>query len=430
MDDQYHAGFGNFFSSESLPETLPTRGNTPQKVARGLIAEQLNGSAFTMKRKDNFRTWFYRMGPSVVGSPFRYLAHKYQSGAFLENKPLAPEPLRWSPLAFAEDQEDFVDSLFPMVKGGSVDSMAGLQVHIYRSTASMERKVFCNADGDLLIVPQQGKIQIDTEFGPMGLEPGEIAVIQRGMLFRVCHKEPKAYGYVCENFGEHFELPNLGPIGANGLANPQDFLVPKARFEQIDGPFSFIKKFQGHFWESELESSPFNVVAWRGNYTPYKYDLRKFNVINSVSFDHLDPSIFTVLTSPTTREGLANIDFVIFPSRWLVAEDTFRPPYFHRNIMSEYMGLIHGAYDAKGEEGFAPGGSSLHNCMVPHGPDREAYLKGINEELKPSYLGKTLAFMFESSKTMIPAEIALTNASLQQNYRSCWRDIPVGFSHP
>ena len=169
-----------------------------------------------------------------------------------------------------------------------------------------------------------------------------------------------------------------------------------------------------------------DVVGWHGNYAPYKYDLTRFNTMNTVSFDHPDPSIFTVLTSPSAKPGTANVDFVIFPPRWMVGEDTFRPPYFHRNVMSEYMGLINGVYDAKPAGGFEPGGGSLHNCMTPHGPETEAFNAASNAKLKPEYLGSTLAFMFESSLVYSPTRHGLETPALQKNYLNCWRGMKRG----
>jgi homogentisate 1,2-dioxygenase len=302
----------------------------------------------------------------------------------------------------------------------------GSAVHIYQVNQSMEKRYFYNADGELLIVPQEGGLHLKTENGFINLSPGEIGVIPRGIKFQVLLLNKKARGYVCENFGAAFRLPGLGPIGANGLANPRDFLYPTAKYEDKKGPFELIAKFQGHLWSAEMEHSPLDVVAWHGNYSPYKYDLANFQTVSPVSFDHPDPSIFTVLTSPTEQIGTANVDFVIFPPRWLVMEKSFRPPYFHRNIMSEYMGLIRGVYEAK-QEGFVPGGGSLHNSMSPHGPDFATYEKAIQSELKPAYLKDALAFMFESSQVYRVTPYALKTEALQKNYMDCWKGLQSHF---
>ncbi|MBI4533420.1 MAG: homogentisate 1,2-dioxygenase, partial [Candidatus Melainabacteria bacterium] len=309
---------------------------------------------------------------------------------------------------------------------GGLDSNKGAAVHIYACNCSMKDSFFYDADGEFLFVPEKGSLTLRTEFGVLDVGPGEIAVVPRGVKYQVLIKTDIARGYILENYGMPLKLPYLGPVGANGLANPRDFLVPQACFENIDGNFRLIAKFQGHLFEARIDHSPLDVVAWHGNYVPYKYDLKLFNVVNSVSFDHCDPSIFTVLTSPSEISGVANVDFVIFPPRWIVACNTFRPPYYHRNYMSEYMGLIFGKYDAK-EEGFVPGGGSLHNQMSAHGPDTATYNKAVAEELEPVYLDNTLAFMFESSLVWSPTRFAMGTKLLQEDYLSCWRNLPVSF---
>ena len=286
----------------------------------------------------------------------------------------------------------------------------------------MASRFFYDADGELLIVPQAGALRLATEFGLLDVAPGEIAVIPRGVRFRVELRDASARGYLCENFGAALRLPELGPIGANGLANARDFLAPIAAFEERDGRFELMAKFGGRLWTAALDHSPLDVVAWHGNYTPYKYDLARFNVINTVSFDHPDPSIFTVLTSPSDTAGTANVDFVIFPPRWMVGEDTFRPPWFHRNVMSEYMGLVRGVYDAKAE-GFAPGGGSLHNCMTGHGPDAATFERASSAALAPQKIDDTLAFMFESRYVIHPTRFALDAPQRQKNYQACWEGL-------
>jgi homogentisate 1,2-dioxygenase len=290
----------------------------------------------------------------------------------------------------------------------------------------MERRVFYNADGEMLIVPQDGTLIFHTEFGRIGVTPGEICVIQRGVKFRVELLEDTARGYICENYGALFRLPDLGPIGANGLANARDFETPVAAYEDVEDDWRIVSKFQGQLWEAETDHSPLDVVAWHGNYAPYKYDLARFNCMNSVTFDHPDPSIYTVLTSPSEIPGTANCDFVIFPQRWMVAEHTFRPPWFHRNFMNEFMGLVRGQYDAKAE-GFVPGGCSLHNCMAGHGPDAATYEKASTADLKPVKTEDTLAFMFETRFVCRPTKYALETADLQHDYYECWQGLKKHF---
>src|SRR6202030_4324076 len=399
---RYQSGFGNEFASEAVEGVLPRGQNSPQKVAHGLYAEQLSGTAFTAPRGVSRRTWLYRMRPSVAHKPFEPISPGRLRSAPFDEVPTPPNQLRWGPIPIppSSQRTDFIDGLITMAGNGNTHTHSGVGIHIYVANASMTDRFFYNADGEMLIVPQTGRLLLRTEMGVLEAGPGEIAVIQRGIRFRVELLEKEARGYVRENYGALLRLPDLGQIGANGLANPRDFLAPVAEFEDRGGDFRIVRKFQGRLWAAEIDHSPLDVVAWHGNYVPYKYDLATFNCINSVSFDHPDPSIYSVLTSP------ANVDFAIFPPRWLVAEHTFRPPWFHRNMMNEFMGLIFGAYDAKAE-GFVPGGGSLHSCMQAHGPDAETFERAVSAELKPHYLGGTLAFMFETQLVLHPTRFAL-----------------------
>jgi homogentisate 1,2-dioxygenase len=414
---EYQGGFGNELASEAVAGALPIGQNSPQKVPFGLYAEQLSGSAFTAPRGHNRRTWVYRLRPSAAHRAFeRMHGGTLRSGPF--EGPATPNRLRWSPLPLPTEPTDFLAGLFTLGGNGSPAHGAGAAVHVYVANRSMDAAFF-NADGELLFVPQLGGLRIVTELGVLAIAPGEIAVVPRGVRLRIELLDGEARGYVGENYGAPFRLPELGPIGSNGLANPRDFLAPVAAFEDLDQPTRLIQKFQGELWQTTLDHSPFDVVAWHGNYAPYKYDLARFNTINTVSFDHPDPSIFTVLTSPSDTPGTANCDFVIFPPRWMVAEGTFRPPWFHRNLMSELMGLVRGAYDAKAE-GFLPGGASLHNCMNAHGPDRASYDKAVAAELAPHKLTDTLAFMFETRWVIAPTRAALASPALQPDYDEAW----------
>ncbi|MGD8709119.1 MAG: homogentisate 1,2-dioxygenase, partial [Ectothiorhodospiraceae bacterium] len=387
---EYLSGFGNHFETEALAGALPVGRNSPQRVPYDLYAEQFSGSAFTMPRPENLRSWLYRIQPSAVQSAHRLVNMGKLQAAPGTETPVDPTQMRWDPIPMPAEPHDFVEGLFTMAANGDPVTQAGCTVHLYACNRDMTERFFYDADGELLLVPQAGSLVLRTEMGVMQVSPGEIAVIPRGLKFQVRLPDSQARGYICENHAAPLRLPNLGPIGANGLANPRDFLTPVAAYEQERGSYEIIAKFHGHLWASDLDHSPMDVVAWHGNYAPYKYDLARFNTVNTVSFDHPDPSIFTVLTAPSDTPGMANIDFVIFPPRWMVAENTFRPPYFHRNVMSEFMGLIHGVYDAKAE-GFEPGGASLHNCMTPHGPDAETFEAASTAELKPEYQGDTLA---------------------------------------
>ena len=425
----YMSGFGNEFATEAMAGTLPQGQNSPQRVAHGLYAEQLSGTAFTAPRGENRRSWLYRIRPAAMHGTFAPYAQARLHNDF-DVGPVSPDQLRWNPLPMPDAPTDFVDGLFTMAGNGSPAAQAGIGIHLYAANRSMDGRFFYDADGELLVVPQHGRLHIATELGVLDVGPQEIAVIPRGVRFRVELPDGPAAGYVCENFGALLRLPDLGPIGSNGLANPRDFLTPNAAHEDVEGEFELIAKFQGHLWRADIGHSPLDVVGWHGNYAPYKYDLRRFNSIGSISFDHPDPSIFTVLTSPSDTPGTANIDFAIFPPRWLVAQHTFRPPWFHRNVASEFMGLVHGAYDAKAE-GFVPGGASLHNCMSGHGPDAATFEKASHANLsKPDVVGDTMAFMFETRAVIRPTQQALDAAQRQHDYQACWAGLRKHFIDP
>ena len=421
-DLQYQSGFGNEFATEAVAGALPVGQNSPQQAPLGLYAEQLSGSAFTAPRAANRRTWTYRIRPSVTHRPFsEYPAGLLRSGPF-DEVPTPPNQMRWDPFPIPEAATDFVDGLVTIAGSGDPAMQTGAAVHVYAANASMQGRYFYNADGELLLVPQQGRARIATELGTIEAAPGEICVVPRGIKFKVELPDGASRGYICESYGAGFRLPELGAIGANGLANARDFLTPVAAFEDVDAECRIVAKFLGKLWVAEIDHSPLDVVAWHGNYAPYKYDLARFNCINTVSFDHPDPSIYTVLTT-------TGIDFAIFPPRWLVAEHTFRPPWFHRNLMNEFMGLIFGVYDAKAE-GFLPGGASLHNCMSGHGPDAETYERASSAGLKPHYLKDTLAFMFETQLVLRPTRFALESRILQHEYFECWQGLKKRFPQP
>jgi homogentisate 1,2-dioxygenase len=417
------SGFGNEFATEALPGALPEGRNSPQKVPYGLYAEQLSGTAFTVPRHEARRSWLYRIRPSAGHGAFRRIDQGLLCDTLAEP---TPNRLRWDPLPIPEVPTDFVAGLATIGANAPGEALSGVTVHIYRANRSMER-VFMDSDGELLLVPQQGRLRLATECGRLDVRPGEIAVIPCGMKFRVELPDGAARGYIAENHGAALRLPDLGPIGANGLANPRDFLSPTAWYEERDAPCELVQKFQGTLWATTLDHSPLDVVAWHGNNAPYKYDTARFMAIGTVSFDHPDPSIFTVLTSPTTAPGLANMDFVIFPPRWMVAEATFRPPWFHRNVMNECMGLVQGVYDAKAE-GFLPGGVSLHPRMSGHGPDAVTTEKAIAADLKPHKIDGTLAFMFETSQVIRPTRFAMECLQLQPGYDACWDGLPKMFT--
>lgn len=413
----YLPGLHNHHSSEAVPGALPIGRNSPQKPAFGLYAEQLSGTAFTAPRAENRRSWLYRLRPSAHHPPFRLV------GEPVPLAPLSPNRLRWSPRNLPDAPLDFVDSLVPMLACGDPEALTGSVLLTYAAARDMHHRALFNADAETLIIPYAGRLHIRTELGVLDIEPLEIALIPRGLRYAVTLPDSTGQGYIAENRGAPFRLPELGPLGANGLASPRDFLAPAAAFEDSDKPHELIQIFGGQRWTTIIDRSPFDVVAWHGNLAPYKYDLRRFNTIGTVSFDHPDPSIFTVLTSPSEQHGRANADFVIFPPRWMVAEDTFRPPWFHRNIMSEAMGLIAGVYDAKAD-GFAPGGISLHNMMNAHGPDAASWRAATDADLRPHKIEGTMAFMLESCWPFRATEAAL--ASAQGDYDQGWAGFPKG----
>jgi homogentisate 1,2-dioxygenase len=423
------SGFGNTFETEALAGALPVGRNSPQKVNYGLYAEQLSGSPFTAPQGKNQRSWLYRIRPGVrhTGRFEKVDPGLIRTAPAHEDTALALGQLRWSPTPIPKRKLTLVTGLHTITTAGDAEAQAGMAAHVLLVTTSMEREHFFNADGEMLIVAQQGRLRFRTEFGVIEIEPGEICIIPRGVIFRVELMGGPARGYVCENYGGAFTLPYRGPIGANCLANARDFLAPVAAYEDVERPHTLYVKWGGELWRTRLKHSPLDVVAWHGNYYPYKYDLRRFSPVGAVLFDHPDPSIFTVLTSPSDTEGTANIDFVIFPERWQVAENTFRPPWYHRNIMSEFMGLVYGVYDAK-PEGFVPGGMSLHNQMLPHGPDSDAFEHASNAELKPVKLSNTLAFMFESRYRQRVTKYAAELPTRQDDYIDCWSGLKKHFN--
>jgi homogentisate 1,2-dioxygenase len=422
----YQSGFGNQFSTEAVPGALPVGRNSPQRAPYGLYAEQISGTAFTAARHENRRTWTYRIRPSVVHKPYARIDNIAMRTAPFNDTEATPSQLRWSPFPIPEAPTEFIEGIVTVGGSGNAAEQTGMAVHVYVANRSMTDRYFYNADGEMLIVPQQGRARFVTELGVLEVANGEIALIPRGLRFRVELPDGASRGYICENYGQMFRLPELGPLGANGLANPRDFLAPVAAYETKEAPCLLVAKFQGNLWAAEMAHSPLSVVAWHGNFAPYKYDLSRFMVIGTISFDHPDPSIFSVLTAPSDVPGTANIDFVIFPPRWLVGEDTFRPPWFHRNVMCEFMGLIKGAYDAKAE-GFLPGGASLHNIMTAHGPDAETFERASAAELKPHKLEDTMAFMFESRFAMRLTRYAMESSELQHDYFEGWQGLKRRF---
>tara|TARA_R110000772_G_scaffold24895_5_gene65342 strand:- start:1426 stop:2730 length:1305 start_codon:yes stop_codon:yes gene_type:complete len=420
-------GFNNEHQTEALPGALPIGQFNPQRCPYGLYAEQFSTSAFTRPRHENRRTWTYRIRPSIAMGDFSKIDKGQVRSGPITEVDCPPNVMRWDALPLPTEATDFIDGLITIAANGDVRGQSGMGIHIYLANKDMDNRSFYSADGELLFIPQQGAFNAITEMGELSIKPGEILVIPRGIKFKIEPLDGPIRGYICENYGSPLELAERGPAGANGFANQRDFQYPHANFEETDGEHQIIAKFCGEFYQAKQNHSPFDVVAWVGNSAPYKYDLSRFNVLNTVSFDHPDPSIFTVLTSPSAEAGVANVDFVIFPPRWMVAENTFRPPWYHKNFMSEFMGLIEGTYDAK-EKGFAPGGMSLHNCMTPHGPEADVFDKATNAELTPQRYENTMAFMLESRYVIAPTKFALNAPQRQKNYLACWGDLKKHFN--
>ncbi|MCY3997626.1 MAG: homogentisate 1,2-dioxygenase [Rhodobacter sp.] len=430
LHEGYMPGFGNDFETEALPGALPQGMNSPQRCNYGLYGEQLSGTAFTAPGHRNERTWCYRIRPSVKHSR-RYRGTDvplWKSAPNIDPNLVSLGQYRWDPPPMTDERMTWITGMHTMTTAGDVNTQTGMASHIYLVTASMENEYFYSADSELLVVPQDGRLRFRTELGVIDLAPKEIAIIPRGLLHRVELTDGPARGFVCENYGQKFELPGRGPIGANCLANRRDFKTPVAAFEDDETPSTVTVKWCGQFHTTEIDHSPLDVVAWHGNYAPVKYDLRNYCPVGAVLFDHPDPSIFTVLTAPSSSPGTANIDFVLFRERWLVMEDTFRPPWYHKNIMSELMGNIYGQYDAK-PRGFVPGGMSLHNMMLPHGPDRDAFEKASNARLEPQKLENTMSFMFETRFPQHLTAYAAKEAPLQDDYIDCWASIEKKFSY-
>ncbi|WP_420749185.1 homogentisate 1,2-dioxygenase [Rhodococcus sp. O3] len=429
VDLDYLHGFGNEHHSEAIAGALPWGQNSPQRAPYGLYAEQHSATAFTEPRGINRRTWTYRIMPSAAHPAFRRIDDGNWASAPLTGGLVTPNRLRWDPQPVPGAGRDFVDGVTTYAVNGDVLSRNGIAVHLYAITESMTDRYFVNADGEMLFVPQDGELLLCTEFGRLAVAPGEIAVVGRAVRFRVELLDPAATGYVCENYGAAFELPELGPIGANGLAHARDFLYPTAWYEDRAGTFELVQKFGGHLWATELGHSPLDVVAWHGTHGAYKYDISRFNVMTTGGWDHPDPSIFTVLTSATPIPGQANVDFAVFPERWVVGEHTFRPPHFHRNVMTEFMGLVRGRHDSKAE-GFVPGGASLHNQWGAHGPDLETFELASAAELAPVKLENTMSFMFETRLPLAVTDTALAAAHRQPDYDSSWSGLARRFTPP
>jgi len=422
---EYMSGFGNEFQSEAVAGALPQGQNSPQKCAFGLYSELVSGTVFTAPRALNRRSYLFRTRPTVAQPDFQRCELANFKTPPLEFPPY-PMAMRWDPYPLELARGDFLDGMTTICGNGSPVQQSGLAIHTYCANRSMTGRAFSNADGEMLILPQHGGIRVTTEVGLLEAAPGELVLIPKGMKFRVDLLSDVARGFVCENFGHPFVLPELGLIGSNGLANACDFLTPVAHFEDSDEPVELVHKYAGAFWSATMGHSPFNVVAWRGNWAACKFDMHRFVVLGAQMVDHPDPSIFCALTSPSHPVAGGNVDFMILPPRWLVAEHTFRPPGFHRSAVAEFLALIQGAHDTRASR-FAPGASSLHNNWTAHGPDVATHDKGRVAELVPTKFEETLVIMLDSR---FPYEIApggMDGPHRQLDCTSSWQGFQKRF---
>ncbi|KAI9822498.1 MAG: hypothetical protein M1827_000217 [Pycnora praestabilis] len=431
---EYQSGFGNTFESEAVPGTLPQGQNSPRNVRFGLYAEQMTASAFVAPRHLNRKAWLYRARPAVAHQGFDDLPDNEDTESnFMPINPrvhLCAQQLAWLPFDIPSgDDINFVEGIKTIAGSGEPTLREGIATHMYMANKSMNKQTYTNSDGDYLICPQQGSLDIQTEFGPLFVQPGEIVVLQRGQRFSVKLPDGPSRGYILEIWGSNFELPELGPLGANGLANARDFLHPTAKYEVTKhDSWQCIYKLGGKYFKSKQEHSPFDVVAWHGNYVPYKYDLTKFVNVGSISVDHIDPSIFCVLTARSRDPAAPLADFLIFSPRWDVASHTYRPPYYHRNVASEFMGLLYGGYGGRSDE-FAPGGASYECGMVPHGVAYEEFKEATAEAPPEMQISKgAVAVMFESSRPFTITDYAWNSSKKHEHDPKMWDDLVDNFS--
>ncbi|KAH9874017.1 hypothetical protein IAQ61_004645 [Plenodomus lingam] len=437
----YQAGWGNRHQSEVIPGTLPVAQNNPQEVRFGLYTEGITYSAFAAPRAHNYSTYMYRCRPAAAHNGYVPFESKSNiQNCFLSLNPKVatlPEQAEWRPFPLPKEEEkiDFANGLHTLAGSGDPNIREGLALYVYMINSSMERRAFCNADGDFLICAQLGTLDIVTEMGKIFLQPGEICVIQRGIRFcmNLAPDTKVARGYITEVWGSMWELPDLGPLGGHGLANPRDFLYPVAAIDDnLHVDWQIVNKINGELVAIQQDHSPFDLVAWHGNVVPYKYDLTKFSSQNSTSIDHTDPSIFTVLTAKSRDPLTPLADFLWFGPRWDVATNTFRLPYFHRNSASEFLACLYGQGLGRSDD-FQPGGGSFEGGHTPHGGFHEGYQHGmrIHESQPEKILTEQLTIMIESSRLFLWTEWARKGCGVIDehgtNYK-VWEALPDRFS--
>ncbi|GLI78307.1 hypothetical protein PoHVEF18_006618 [Penicillium ochrochloron] len=401
IDDKfkYLNGFNGYHQSEAAEGVIPLVINIPQKSKYGLHTERISGSSFTAPRKDSKQTWLYRLLPSTCHEDFSLLEnHPFNLKNVLNSKyQYSPNRSTWAPAQIAKEA-DFLTGLQLIGGAGNPTMKEGLAYYAFTAGKSMpSNQAFYSADGDFLLAPQKGTLDIRTEMGYLRVRSNEICVVPRGIRFHVSLPAGPVRGFALELFEGHFELPELGPIGSTGLANIRDFEIPTASFDNSNVDTEIIAKFAGQVHRTVHRGSIFNVAGWSGTYYPFKYDLGKFNTIGSVSYDHTDPSIFTVLTAPSSVPGEAVVDVAVFGPRWLVMEKSYRPPYFHRNTMSEFAFVIKGGFDVTPLPPQLEGLFLLSNTMCAHGADPESWKQATEKELVPEKIPPgNLGMMFES----------------------------------
>ncbi|GAD98612.1 homogentisate 1,2-dioxygenase, putative [Paecilomyces variotii No. 5] len=389
---RYQVGFGNRFVSEAVPDTIPRDGrNLPQRANYDLYIEQLNGTTFVTCRKDMFNVWFHRIRPSCAHKALKPLEYKHDIVSVFssqnEGVSFVPFNNEWGPLEIPLESKptNFWQGIKTILGHGDPTLKEGVAVHQYAANLSMDKEAFVNHDGDYLFVPQQGRLDIQTELGRMMVLPGELFVIPAGLRFKVSLPDGPSRGYIQEIFGSHFELPDLGPIGSNGLALPQDFEIPVASYDLDTSSWEIITKLAGKLYHYEQAHTPFDVVGWHGNYVPYKYEIEKLLALSS-SKDQLDPSAYTILTAKSKIPGVSITDFCAFTPKWVNSLNSWRPPYYHRTMGAEVMGMVRGEYGGSAKT-LEPGALTCDNAYVPHGETYDAWKKHAFVDLEPTLLG-------------------------------------------
>ncbi|KAH9884385.1 homogentisate 1,2-dioxygenase [Xylariomycetidae sp. FL2044] len=434
---RYQIGFGNRFATEAIPGVLPQACNTPQRCKYDLISEQLNGTPFISPRATLLHAWFYRIHPSVKHRPLKRLPKNEDLEAVFSplnpDVEFTPQDLGWDKFphpkgADAVDMIDFIDGLKTIGGHGDPTLKEGLAVHMYMANTSMPNRAFCNNDGDMLIIPQEGRLDIQTEFGRLMVRPGELVVVQAGMRFTVGLPDGPSRGYIQEIFGSHYELPELGPVGSNGMAQPRDFEIPVASFDVDLSPWTVVVKLAGALFAYEQDHTPYDVVGWHGNYAPYKYAMEKFISSATVDRDQSDPSIYCVLTARSKIPGVSLSDFLVFTPKWCSTRNTFRPPYYHRNVATEIMGMPYGTWHGSATM-LEPGGLTYEPSYMPHGESYERWKEATGADLQPARVGEgAMAFMMHISGHVSLTQYALQRCTtLQPIQADMWQDFKGGF---